>query len=113
MNFCVTTYISPTSIHSRSRVIVLYIVSDIIISYFEFTLDEYLTKNWQYPIELYGIGKYGNDSYRIFCTGEWKEVILSLLYVYMGYRAHSSRDDPEFPKYHQEFLNALITELLV
>uniref|UniRef100_A0A4W4H6X2 Methyl-CpG-binding domain protein 4 n=1 Tax=Electrophorus electricus TaxID=8005 RepID=A0A4W4H6X2_ELEEL len=37
--------------------------------------DEYLTKSWRYPIELHGIGKYGNDSYRIFCVGEWKEVI--------------------------------------
>ncbi|KAI4894071.1 hypothetical protein NFI96_009900 [Prochilodus magdalenae] len=36
--------------------------------------DEYLTKSWRYPVELYGIGKYGNDSYRIFCIGEWREV---------------------------------------
>uniref|UniRef100_A0A8D3EDZ0 Methyl-CpG-binding domain protein 4 n=1 Tax=Scophthalmus maximus TaxID=52904 RepID=A0A8D3EDZ0_SCOMX len=26
------------------------------------------------PIELHGIGKYGNDSFRIFCVGEWKQV---------------------------------------
>ena len=36
--------------------------------------EQYLAGNWQYPIELYGIGKYGNDSYIIFCTPEWKEV---------------------------------------
>ncbi|XP_034028624.1 methyl-CpG-binding domain protein 4 isoform X2 [Thalassophryne amazonica] len=36
--------------------------------------DEYLTKQWRYPIELHGIGKYGNDSYRIFCLGEWRLV---------------------------------------
>ncbi|XP_038054571.1 methyl-CpG-binding domain protein 4-like isoform X2 [Patiria miniata] len=36
--------------------------------------DEYLTKDWTYPIELHGIGKYGNDSYRIFCVNEWKQV---------------------------------------
>lgn len=36
--------------------------------------DEYLTKQWRYPIELHGIGKYGNDSYRIFCVEEWKDV---------------------------------------
>lgn len=36
--------------------------------------DEYLTKHWRYPIELHGIGKYGNDSYRIFCVNEWKQV---------------------------------------
>ncbi len=35
---------------------------------------EYLTKDWRYPIELHGVGKYGNDSFRIFCVGEWREV---------------------------------------
>ncbi|XP_078111455.1 methyl-CpG-binding domain protein 4 isoform X3 [Sander vitreus] len=35
--------------------------------------DDYLTKQWRYPIELHGIGKYGNDSYRIFCVGEWRD----------------------------------------
>lgn len=37
-------------------------------------VEEYLTKQWRYPIELHGIGKYGNDSYRIFCVGEWRQV---------------------------------------
>lgn len=36
--------------------------------------DEYLTKQWRYPIELHGIGKYGNDSYRIFSVNEWRQV---------------------------------------
>ncbi|XP_061838241.1 methyl-CpG-binding domain protein 4 [Nerophis lumbriciformis] len=36
--------------------------------------DEYLSKQWRYPIELHGIGKYGNDSYRIFCVDEWRQV---------------------------------------
>ncbi|TRZ01212.1 hypothetical protein DNTS_004390, partial [Danionella cerebrum] len=36
--------------------------------------EEYETKSWRYPIELHGIGKYGNDSYRIFCVDEWREV---------------------------------------
>ncbi|XP_037658358.1 methyl-CpG-binding domain protein 4 isoform X2 [Choloepus didactylus] len=40
--------------------------------------DEYLTKQWKYPIELHGIGKYGNDSYRIFCVNEWKQGSASL-----------------------------------
>jgi len=31
-------------------------------------------KDWEYPIELHGIGKYGNDSYTIFCTSEWRDV---------------------------------------
>lgn len=39
-----------------------------------FPLDEYLTKDWTYPEELYGIGKYGNDTYRIFCVNEWRQV---------------------------------------
>ncbi|GAB1601836.1 methyl-CpG-binding domain protein 4-like [Argonauta hians] len=37
--------------------------------------EEYLLKNWKYPDELYGIGKYGRDSYRIFCVNEWKQVM--------------------------------------
>ncbi|XP_016279984.1 methyl-CpG-binding domain protein 4 isoform X1 [Monodelphis domestica] len=45
-----------------------------IIKFSVFPLDEYLTKQWRYPIELHGIGKYGNDSYRIFCVNEWKQV---------------------------------------
>ncbi len=36
--------------------------------------EEYLNKDWFYPIELYGIGKYGNDSYRMFCLNEWRDV---------------------------------------
>ncbi|XP_038127277.1 methyl-CpG-binding domain protein 4 [Cyprinodon tularosa] len=36
--------------------------------------DEFLNKQWRYPIELHGIGKYGNDSYRIFCVEEWRQV---------------------------------------
>ena len=35
---------------------------------------EYLEKDWQEPIELYGIGKYGNDAWKIFCTSDWKDV---------------------------------------
>nr|XP_018911666.1 PREDICTED: methyl-CpG-binding domain protein 4-like [Bemisia tabaci] len=35
---------------------------------------EFLEKDWRYPIELYGIGKYGNDSYRMFCVNEWRDV---------------------------------------
>ncbi|XP_066988750.1 neurofilament heavy polypeptide-like isoform X2 [Macrobrachium rosenbergii] len=36
--------------------------------------EEYQTKDWLYPKELHGIGKYGNDSYRIFCVNEWRKV---------------------------------------
>ena len=36
---------------------------------------DYLSKEWQDdPTKLYGIGKYGSDAYKIFCTPHWKEV---------------------------------------
>ncbi|KAF5290064.1 hypothetical protein FQA39_LY14845 [Lamprigera yunnana] len=31
---------------------------------------DYVHKKWKYPIELYGIGKYGDDAYRIFILGD-------------------------------------------
>ena len=36
--------------------------------------EEYLKRNWLEPIELYGIGKYANDAWRIFCRGDWRAV---------------------------------------
>jgi len=35
---------------------------------------EYLENDWKEPIELYGIGKYANDAWKIFCTNSWREV---------------------------------------
>ncbi len=35
---------------------------------------QYLKSSWSEPIELYGIGKYANDAWRIFCKGDWKSV---------------------------------------
>lgn len=35
---------------------------------------EYLLKDWQEAKDLYGIGKYGNDAWLIFCEGRWCEV---------------------------------------
>ncbi|XP_033609999.1 uncharacterized protein LOC111871135 isoform X3 [Cryptotermes secundus] len=35
---------------------------------------DYVTKNWKNAKELFGIGKYGNDSYKIFCVNQWKSV---------------------------------------
>ena len=35
---------------------------------------EYISKDWQSPIELYGCGKYADDAWHIFCSGEWNEV---------------------------------------
>ncbi|PKU39299.1 methyl- -binding domain protein 4 [Limosa lapponica baueri] len=52
--------------------------------------DEYLSKRWRYPIELHGIGKYGNDSYRIFCVNEWKEVGAVAPAVLLGLIPHLS-----------------------
>ncbi|KAK3913097.1 Methyl-CpG-binding domain protein 4 [Frankliniella fusca] len=50
---------------------------------------EYLTKDWKLPNELYGIGDYGNDSYKIFCMkNEWKNVISDdpMLMMYLNWR---------------------------
>ena len=33
---------------------------------------EFIEKKWEEPIELYGIGKYGNDAWKIFCTDDWR-----------------------------------------
>ena len=35
---------------------------------------EYLAGAWDAAIELYGCGKYANDTWRIFCVGDWKNV---------------------------------------
>lgn len=35
---------------------------------------EFIEKDWEEPIELYGIGKYANDAWKIFCTPFWKNV---------------------------------------
>lgn len=35
---------------------------------------EYISKDWDMPIELYGCGKYANDAWRIFFRGDWKKV---------------------------------------
>ncbi|KAL0484736.1 methyl-CpG-binding domain protein [Acrasis kona] len=35
---------------------------------------EWINGNWTLPDELYGIGQYGCDSYRIFVLGEWDKV---------------------------------------
>lgn len=51
----------------------VYLLVWLLCQQFVLFLEEYLTKQWRYPIELHGIGKYGNDSYRIFCLGEWRE----------------------------------------
>ena len=37
--------------------------------------EEYLRLSWSEPIELYGIGKYANDAWRIFCKGDWQSVV--------------------------------------
>ena len=36
---------------------------------------DYIHKDWRdEPSRLYGIGKYGSDAYKIFCTQDWKSV---------------------------------------
>ena len=36
--------------------------------------EEYISKKWETPKELYGCGKYADDAWRIFCRGDWKDV---------------------------------------
>jgi len=36
--------------------------------------EDYLKRDWREATELYGVGPYGSDAYRIFCRGEWREV---------------------------------------
>jgi methyl-CpG-binding domain protein 4 len=36
--------------------------------------NEYLTKKWKTAKDLYGIGKYGDDAWHIFCVGDWENV---------------------------------------
>ena len=36
---------------------------------------DYCNKDWrEHPTALYGIGKYGSDAYKIFCTPDWRLV---------------------------------------
>lgn len=43
-------------------------------AYYILISGDYVTKNWKNAKELFGIGKYGNDSYKIFCVNQWKSV---------------------------------------
>jgi methyl-CpG-binding domain protein 4 len=36
---------------------------------------QFIDGNWLEPDELYGIGKYANDAYHIFCIGDWWNVM--------------------------------------
>ena len=36
--------------------------------------EEYHNKNWTLPSQLYACGKYADDCYSVFCTGDWKKV---------------------------------------
>ncbi len=35
---------------------------------------QYASGGWKQARDLYGIGKYGDDAYRIFILGDWKNV---------------------------------------
>lgn len=62
ISFCFSELLQPLGLHEkRAKIIIRF-------------SEEFLTKDWTYPKELYGIGKYGDDSYRIFCLGDWKNV---------------------------------------
>jgi len=55
--------------------------------------DEYVNSKYKLPTELSGVGRLGNDSYRIFVQGQWKQVrpkdhMLSIYHnwLYQNYR---------------------------
>lgn len=35
---------------------------------------EFLSSSWKTAKDLHGCGKYADDSYRIFCVGDWRSV---------------------------------------
>ena len=35
---------------------------------------EYLALSWKTPSDLHACGKYADDCYKIFCTGQWQDV---------------------------------------
>ena len=35
---------------------------------------EFTQSSWKTAKDLYGCGKYADDCYKVFCTGEWKDV---------------------------------------
>ncbi len=35
---------------------------------------EYRTLDWKKPSELYACGKYADDCYKVFCSGDWRSV---------------------------------------
>jgi methyl-CpG-binding domain protein 4 len=35
---------------------------------------DFVSKEWKTPKELYGCGKYAEDCYRVFCLGDWRSV---------------------------------------
>lgn len=36
--------------------------------------EEYLSKPWKNPEELYWVGKYASDAHKVFIEGKWREV---------------------------------------
>ncbi|XP_028396974.1 uncharacterized protein LOC114520836 [Dendronephthya gigantea] len=71
-NAAATTKADPTEIEDMIQSLGLFRKRARILKRFS---TEYLCKAWQYPNELHGIGKYGNDSFRMFCLGECKDVL--------------------------------------
>ena len=35
---------------------------------------EFDKSNWKVPSDLHGCGKYADECFRVFCTGDWKNV---------------------------------------
>tara|TARA_Y100001963_G_scaffold124056_1_gene174542 strand:- start:362 stop:796 length:435 start_codon:yes stop_codon:yes gene_type:complete len=56
---------------------------------------EFLASDWKTPSDLYACGKYADDCYKVFCTGEWREV---------------SPSDHALNRYHEWLVKKLETE---
>ena len=73
-------YPSPELVSEKDRFEILSLVSHLGLSrrrtdaLIRMSYD-YITKDWKDdPTVLYGVGKYGSDAYRIFCTENWESV---------------------------------------
>jgi len=60
---------------------------------------DYLESDWTTPTEIFGVGKYGNDAYLIFCCGKWQDVQPSdhMLNHYVQFMYSSHGLERKFP----------------
>jgi hypothetical protein len=69
--FCYCQSLTSPGLHNK-RAVYIQQMSAAFLEYVPLLSRPYCCSPWQYPIEFKGIGKYVNDSYKIFCCGEWE-----------------------------------------